>query len=154
MTTLSRSRITSLSIFSIYTNFEKIKPINLAICFKVLAFLQFNKCHRVQNHPIAKKLCPLSIKVGTHTQIMIFVTNLTTFAQSTFQVGLRNFYKSAIINWKITRTTSKLAQVVYIFKIQINQIFFEFQSFFEYSVVGTDTVTACCCQPFLFKNII
>ena len=110
--------------------------------------------HRVQNHPIAKKRCPLSIKVGTHTQIMIFVTNLTTLAQSTCQVGLRNFYKSAIINWKMTRTTSKLAQVFHIFKIQINQIFFEFQSFFKYSVVGTDTVSACRCQPFLFKNII
>ena len=42
--------------------------------------------------------------------IMIFVTNLTTFAQSTCQVGLRNFYKSAIINWKMMRATSKLAQ--------------------------------------------
>ena len=38
-------------------------------------------CHKVQNHHIANKLCPLSSKVGTHTQIMIFVTNITTFSQ-------------------------------------------------------------------------
>ena len=76
------------------------------------------------------------------------------FAQSTFQVCLRNFYKSTIINWKIMRTTSKLAQVFHIFKIQSNQILFEFQSFFKYSVVGTDPVTACCYQPFLDHYVI
>ena len=86
--------------------------------------------------------------------LLNLVKNLTTLAQSTCQVGLRNFYKSAIINWKMTRTTSKLAQVFHIFKIQINQIFFEFHSFFKYSVVGTDAVSACRCQPYLIKNII
>ena len=50
------------------------------------------------------------------------ITNITIFAQSTFQVCLRNFYKSTIINWKIMRTASKLAQVFHIFKIQSNQI--------------------------------
>ena len=81
---------------------------------------------------------------------MIFITNITIIAQSTFQVCLRNFYKSTIINWKIMRTASKLAQVFHIFKIQSNQILFEFQSFFKYSVVGTDTnhvteISISCC---------
>ena len=56
-------------------------------------------CQGVHNHPIAKKLGTFSIKIGTHAQIMIFITNITIFAQSTFQVCLRNFYKSTIINW-------------------------------------------------------
>ena len=37
-------RIASLSIFSIYTKSKKIIPMKLGICFKVLAFLLFNKC--------------------------------------------------------------------------------------------------------------
>ena len=47
--------------------------------------------------------------------LLNLVKNLTTLAQSTCQVGLRNFYKSAIINWKMTRTTCKLAQVFHIY---------------------------------------
>ena len=100
-------------------------------------------CQGVNNHPIANQLGTFRIKVVTHTQIMIFITNITIFAQSTFQVCLRNFYESTIINWKIMRTASKLAQVYHIFKIQSNQILFEFQSFFKYSVVGSVYIYVC-----------
>ena len=61
-----------------------------------------------------------------------------------YQVGLRNFYKLTIINWKMRRTPSKLTQVIHIFIIKINQIFFEFQYFFKYSVVSTDTRPGYC----------
>ena len=39
-------------------------------------------CHGVQNHPIVNKLGTLSIKVGTHTQIMIFITNINLAGKS------------------------------------------------------------------------